>query len=207
MPIAAHVTESVQTESQWLVVGLADVVTAFVPAARVEALAEAAALSPASVHQRLWGSGFTASCCLGASSLAQMMDGVRERLGADLTDAHLMGLWSLAYEPEPEVIADLAASSDVRLGVIADETPLFRAAFAAYLPEVEGLVEASWFSFESGLSTDDPRFYESIAVGHGLGAPPIFVASTAAQRGAASTAGWQVATDVGTAVRAGARLA
>jgi hypothetical protein len=195
-------TESVSSAPHWLIVSLEGVVTTSVPEARIEALAEAAGLAPSEAHQRLWASGFVARCCLGQLSLDEMIAGIRERLAVDLTEAHLMGLWSLAYEPDLGAIADLAAATGFRIGTIADETPLFRAAFEPYLPEVELLADCSWFSHEHHALTDDVRFYQSISDGPEIsGATPTFVTTRAARGEAAAAAGWQVVPDLQTALR------
>lgn len=189
--------ESVSSNPHWLIVGLEGVVTASVPEARVEALSEAAGLDPTEVHQRLWDSGFVTRCCLGELSLEEMIAGIRERLAIDLTEAHLMGLWSLAFEPDLDAIEQLVTASGFQLGVIANETPLFRAAFEPYLPEVELLADCSWFSHEHEALTDDVRFFQSVTKEPELsGAVPTFVATNASQGNAAADAGWRVAPDL-----------
>ena len=191
-------------DRHWIVVSLAGVAASFVPQARIEAIAEAARLDPSETHERLWASGFADRCCAGELGLAEMIAELRSRLGVDLTEAHLMGLWALAYEPDLDMLAELIeakADTGCRIGVIADETPLFRAGFDAYVPEVEMLADTAWFSHEHHALTNDPRFYEAIAGGADLDTTTsTLVAASSEQSAAAEAAGWQVVSDLRSAL-------
>jgi hypothetical protein len=170
-------------------VNLATVATRYEPEARLEALAEAAQLSAPKVRARVFASGFARACDRGEVGLEAMLAGLRERLEADLTEAHLMGLWSLAYEPRPPVLEACAAAGGI--GLVADASPLLRAGFAAYLPEVDQVLGPGRFSCDLGALADEAHFYAALAAALPAAAPALLDRDPA-QLAAAAAAGWRV---------------
>ncbi|MGK0172056.1 MAG: hypothetical protein ACI9W2_003790 [Gammaproteobacteria bacterium] len=155
----------------------------------IEALAQASVQSPGDVYDALWACGFVAECERGAHSLETMIDGIRERLDADLTEAHLQGLWALGYEPSIDINGVRRAQSPLTL--LAQGTPLLRACIPAYLPEVD--LGEMVLSCDVRALPNERIFYERAVELVGCGATtPVLLGGDLSTNDAALAAGWSV---------------
>jgi hypothetical protein len=173
----------------------------FRPDIRIEALAESAGQSFEFVRTQLFDDAFRSDCRLGEFGLETMLEEIRARLDADLTEAHLQGLWALAYEPNLQAIDDLLERFGTRLRVLIAGSPLLKAGLAAYLPEIagigaDGMVAPSSthvFTHEFGLSCSEPKLYCAIMGASNRAAADFALLDTNPSFSeAAATAGWQV---------------
>lgn len=177
---------------------------AFVPHDRVAALAEASDQPLDFVHAQLSDSEFVRACECGELSLATMLSEVRTRLDADLTEAHLQGLWALAYEPDLGAIEALCQRFGTALSVLIAEAPLLKAGLDAYLPEVSragannslGFGRAIVCTCDFGFTASDPALYEAIVEACG-GRAEAFALVDGNRRAteAALAAGWRIVSD------------
>lgn len=157
---------------------------------RVQALAEAAVCSPSVVEEVIWRAGFASACERGEYPLSDMLTGLRERLQADLTEAHLMGLWALAYEPDVKRLSLLARRAEIAL--VANGDPLLRAGLDAYLPEI--CTVGAHLSCEQGALITESAFFHQLSSCDALAqrTPSLFDDDPQVSA-AARAAGWRIA--------------
>ena len=179
----------------WIVYSLGDGLCQYQPEQRIAALAQAASISITTAGTAI-DSAFVECCDSGVYDLEDMLDQLRQRLQADLTHAHLMGLWSLAYQPDIEIIKHAQAQyTRSRTALLCNGSPLLEEALAAYLPEVDQLVSQAFYSHAFGRLDTDPALFA--AVGSRLSSPAanlLYISNKATARAAATQAGWQART-------------
>ncbi|MBT6277102.1 MAG: hypothetical protein HOI95_23585 [Chromatiales bacterium] len=181
------------TEYDRVFVPLSGVMADYCPQVLIEALAQAAACRASTASAALLGSGFMADCARGNYSLDAQLDEVRARLNADLTEAHLQGLWSLAYEPRLAAIEALADARLPRPTTLVEDSPLLEAGLDAYLPEIPRAWRETAYSFQHGSLTTDSGLYGALAKHYGHDASRTAVISDDPRvRSAAEAAGWGV---------------
>ena len=84
---------------------LGGVVCRFVPEVRLRLLASACGRTPAEVHERLWGSGFSRRCDRGEFRGAEMHERGCALLGWAAGYDEFRRAWASAFEPDPDVLA------------------------------------------------------------------------------------------------------
>lgn len=143
----------------------------FAPHIRVEALAQAAGQPFEHVYEQLSDRQFVHACERGELNLDAMLSEVRTRLDADLTEAHMQGLWALAYEPDLGAIESLRERFGPALAVLLPDGPLLKVGLGAYLPEVFrigalaslGSRQALAHTCDFGYTGSEPQLYNAIA--------------------------------------------
>jgi len=143
-----------------------DVVFRFQPERRLHALMTATGLEPEDIHARLWESGFSSDCDRGACPTAPAMcAAIRQRLGHELSDAELSRIWSLAFEPDPEVLA-IAARLRARglgTGLLTNNSSLVHAALERHHTQAIARLDPLLFSYQLGTTKPDPALWPAVA--------------------------------------------
>ncbi len=106
-----------------LAVDLGGVVARFCPDARLAAMAERTQLTTSDVHQRIFGSGLDAAMETGAYGAAESIAAILDVLECRITHAELVDAWSLAFEPDAEVLETLATRTE-RLVLATNNGPM-----------------------------------------------------------------------------------
>jgi putative hydrolase of the HAD superfamily len=143
-----------------------DVVFRFQPERRLHALMAATGLEPEDIHARLWESGFSSDCDRGAFPAAPAMcAAVRQRLSCALTDAELARIWSLAFEPDPDVLAVAARlrARGLRTGLLTNNSSLVHAALERHHTQTIVRFDPLLFSYQLGASKPDPALWSAVA--------------------------------------------
>ena len=116
-----------------------------------------------------------------------------QRLGVSWSRQELHRLWSLAFEPNAEVLAIAAA---VRLhlptGLLTNNPPLLQEALAEFLPAIEQGFGPIIFSYQHRSRKPSRAFYEAVRrhLGHAADELLLIDDSLANVRGAEAS-GWQ----------------
>jgi putative hydrolase of the HAD superfamily len=120
------------------------VVFRFQPERRLHALMTATGLEPEDVHARLWESGFSSDC---------------------VTDAELTRIWSLAFEPDPDVLAIAARlrARGLRTGLLTNNSSLVHAAMERHHTQTIARFDPLLFSYRLGTSKPDPALWPAVA--------------------------------------------
>jgi HAD superfamily hydrolase (TIGR01509 family) len=143
-----------------VVFDLAGVVCRFDRRRRLTALSAASGLPPALVEERLYGSGLVDAADSGKVSADQLADIIRERLGLTWTVASLEELWTLAFEPDPAVLAVIGRlHGTVRLALLTNNDALVARAFLRLFPDVTAAFDRRFFSGELGARKPDAQAY------------------------------------------------
>ena len=178
---------------QFVFFDLGGVVCHFAPERRLAAFAAATRMRAEEIHDKLWDSGFSAQCDAGAYSGAEMYEQICQRLGVTLPRRDVSRLWSLAFEPDAEVLAIAAAARRyLPTGLLTNNPPLLREALSVFLPELERHFDAIIFSYQHGVCKPHPTLYEAAAQSVGAAAATLLLIDDApANIQGAAAAGWQ----------------
>jgi glucose-1-phosphatase len=106
-----------------VVVDLGGVAARFRPERRMRALASLSGLPERTIQERLFDSGFDDRAESGEYSREQVVEGVQTALGRKVPLAPLIDAWALAFEPDREVLAQLAVLP-VRRALFTNNGPL-----------------------------------------------------------------------------------
>ncbi|HKI97931.1 MAG TPA: HAD-IA family hydrolase [bacterium] len=184
---------STVTPPRAVVFDLGGVVCRFLPARRLQAMAQAADLSTEAVQTRLWDSGFDRDCDRGRYDAAGMVAQINARLGCRLTADEAGRLWTLAFEPERAVLALVGAVREHRpTALLTDNGALLHEALPAHLPRVAEAFGPLMFSCQFGRLKDDPELFRLAAARLGLPGPAlVLVDDSPTALTTAAAAGWQ----------------
>jgi HAD superfamily hydrolase (TIGR01509 family) len=130
---------------------LGGVVCRFRPERRLFALASACGLPVQEVQARIWDSGFDRDCDRGRYTAHEVHRRTRELLGLQASYEEFRRLWTLAFEPDPAVLALAdALRARVRTGLLTDNGPVLRYAMPTFFPKISSRFEPLLFSCELG---------------------------------------------------------
>jgi len=130
---------------------LGGVVCRFHPEHRLHALASDSGLPEATVRARIWDSGFDRECDEGRYTADGMYQQIRMLLGLNAGYTEFRRMWSLAFEPEPSILAFVdRLRSEVRVGLLTDNGPVLREAMPVLFPEIDTRFDPMLFSCELG---------------------------------------------------------
>jgi glucose-1-phosphatase len=172
---------------------LGDVVCRFVPERRLAAFVSETQLRADDIQQRLWNSGFSDDCDAGAYSSSDMRAQICQRLGVSWSQQDLHRLWSLAFEPNAEVLAIAAAvRRHLPTGLLTNNPPLLQEALAEFLPAIEHGFAPILFSYQHRSCKPSRALYEAVRhhLGHAANELLLIDDSLANVQGA-EAAGWQ----------------
>lgn len=130
---------------------LGGVVCRFEPERRLAALAAAAPLPPDEIRARIWDSGFDEACDRGSCTAREAYQRVTELIGLRMSYDDFRAAWSLAFEPDPDVLAVVdALRPRLRTGLLTDNGPVLLDAMPALFPEICRRFDPLLFSCELG---------------------------------------------------------
>jgi glucose-1-phosphatase len=177
---------------EWLVVDLGGVAASYHPDRRLDALTRATGLAGDLIHQQLFASGFDHRAELGDFSHDDILDAVRSRLGVSISERELVASWSLAFEPDRQVL-ELVASQSARTCLFTNNGPLIDHCFAGPLSDLAQIFNTVICSFRLNVTKPNPAAFTLAA--QRLGAPPdslLFVDDSPSNIAAAAQQGWLV---------------
>ncbi len=172
---------------------LGGVVCHFVPERRLAAFAAATRLRAEDIRAKLWDSGFPEECDAGKYSGTEMYTQMCQRLGVTLPRHEVRRLWSLAFQPNAEVLALAAAvRRHLPTGLLTNNPPLLREAFPIFLPDIEQQFDPIIFSSQHGASKPSPVLYEAVVQSLGVAASAVLLIDDALSNvQSAAAVGWQ----------------
>lgn len=143
-----------------LLFDLGGVVCRFLPERRLAALAGLSGLESEQIRARLWDSGLDADFDGGKFTAASMVRAVCERLGIDAPYAAIEQAWTAAFEPDPDVLAIVAAGRQRhRTALLTDNGPLLRDAMPRLFPEISRLLDPLLFSCDLRARKPSPAIF------------------------------------------------
>ena len=172
---------------------LGDVVCRFMPERRLAAFVSETQLCADDIQQRLRDSGFSEDCDAGAYSSSDMHAHICQRLGVSWSRQDVQRLWSLAFEPDAEVLAIAAAvRRHLPTGLLTNNSPLLQEAIAEFLPAIEQGFVPIIFSYQYRSRKPSRAFYEAVRhhLGHAANELLLIDDSLANVQGAKAS-GWQ----------------
>lgn len=188
---SSDTSEATTPEPNVLVLDLAGVVFRFEHPHRLQVIAEASGLSPEEVHERFWGSGFSARCDAGDFTLAEARAYLREHLPWEGSDEDLDSLWCSAYWPDDDVVA-IVASSGLALAGFTNSGPIEDEWMRAHYPDIFALLGTTWFAHTLHVNKPAPAAYEAVAEGLSRSAAQIaFIDDSQKNVDGAHAVGWQ----------------
>lgn len=138
----------------WLATVLFDlggVVCRFHPERRLLALAFDCGLPEREVQARIWDSGFDRACDQGRYTAHEVYQRIRALLGLKASYEGFCRMWSLAFEPDPAVLALVdSLRSSLPVGLLTDNGPILRDAMSRLFPDISRRFEPLLFSCELG---------------------------------------------------------
>lgn len=158
---------------------LGGVVCHFDPVSRLRALAALAphgALTPETVHARLWESGFSERADRGAYTDAEMIAFIKPALGIQAGAAAIRAAWVTAFAPDPAVLTLIdTLRQRVRVGLLTDNPPLLRIALDARYPDLLARFDPALFSHEFGALKPAPALFRAVRARVGLAAEAVLL--------------------------------
>jgi len=142
----------------------------FVPARRLDYLANLTGLPPDRIHASIWGSDFEHSAEQGAYATGEAyLAGFNERLGCELTREQWIAARRAAMRVRPDVLA-LAAelSSHFELALLTNNGALLRESLPVLVPEVCALIRRLHASCEFGARKPDPEVFARLVRRYGI---------------------------------------
>jgi HAD superfamily hydrolase (TIGR01509 family) len=159
------------TEStfDWLVVDLGGVVAHFRPDRRLFALSRLTGLPEDVVHQRLFTSGFDHDAEVGRFDTDTIVDAIEKQLDCRIASTDLIDAWSMAFEPNLELLELLSAQPWPR-ALFTNNGPMLdlciRGPLAVLATHVDRVI-CSWH-----LQATKPNVDSFARAAERLGAPP-----------------------------------
>lgn len=172
---------------------LGDTACHFRPERRLAALAAASPRSPDQIQAEIWGSGLDADCDRGVYSADEMYAQISTRLLLHLSYDELREIWSLAWDPNDDVLAVAEALAPrVRVAMLSNNGPLLYDALPTRFPMLLARFDPCLFSCALGASKPDPAIFA--AAQERLAEPPaqlLLIDDSSAAVAGARAAGWQ----------------
>lgn len=140
---------------------LGGVVCQFLPERRLVAFASETQLGAEEIQHKLWDSGFSAACDAGRYSSSEMYTHICQRLGVSLPQREVHRLWTLAFEPNAEILTTVAAvRRHLPTGLLTNNPPLLKEALPEFLPDIEQRFDPIIFSYQYGVPKPSPELRE-----------------------------------------------
>ena len=145
---------------RWLVVDLGGVTARYDPARRLRELARLTNLDPASIHHRLFTSGFDERTELGeASTTGRILDDIRDALDTRTDDSSLVSAWSSAFEPN-RALLDVVANVSARRCLFTNNGPMINHCLAGRLGQIGDVFDEVICSWQLRAVKPDPAAFD-----------------------------------------------
>ena len=142
----------------------------FVPARRLNYLANLTGLAQERIHASIWGSDFEHSAEQGAYATGEAyLAGFNERLGFELTRDQWVAARRAAMRVRPDVVAVAAElRSHFELALLTNNGALLRESLPVLVPEVCALIHRLHASCDFGARKPDPEVFARLVRRYGI---------------------------------------
>jgi putative hydrolase of the HAD superfamily len=181
----------VRATVRFAVFDLGGVVCRFEPESRLRALTQVTGRSAAEIHAAIWDSGLDRQAELGEIDERALHSRLLAALGADIDADALRAAWSLAFEPDDDVLA-LIDRLAVPAVLFSNNGPIVDRGLDHELSNVRARFAHVLLSWRLGAVKPDPAAYEAVAARLAVeeGAQVFFVDDSPENVAAARARGW-----------------
>ena len=185
---------------RFVVLDLGGVACRFDPGARLRAFARLTGRSEAEIHSAIWESGLERQSELGEIDPVTLRSLLLAALDANIDAETLRAGWSLAFDPDDEVLA-LVDRLAVPAVLFTNNGPMVDSCLDHELFRVRGRFAHVFLSWELGAAKPEPAAYTAVTTKLEVEGSQLFFVDDSPENVAAARAlGWQaeVFTDVAT---------
>jgi glucose-1-phosphatase len=170
---------------------LGGVVARFRPERRLAALADMSGLSPTHIQERIWGSGLDAAAESGQLDEVTVWAEVIGALDHRVSREELRTAWSLAFDPDAEVLAAIDGMGGDH-ALLTNNGPILDTCLAVELQALRGRFQRCILSCHLGCTKPDPgAFHRAAAILEVPADDLVLIDDQPANVASAREAGWR----------------